>query len=916
MDKRFPCHYCHRSFNSNREKKQHISNAHQTLDDFLFRQTESAFKNSVVKFSTNFGPGVMPVMEQLEPTLKKEVVKLISHQVNLKKTLKYYMIVHCKFIQNDELGNVMDEIIIPLTARNKGIIPGQLGTLGRSVSAMFADLGKRSVDFVASGSNWVLEEVTQLDVNLSKTKLVGGCGFSDLSHWLSKANMKHIVDASSGNHDCFFASVAYGLVKKDLKGDESWEQVKTIVGQYVKNILKTKRVPMPTQVKHVRKFEKIFKHLDFGVNVFIVTADEGLQPMHLTIHPKSAQIINLLMVPAKDTEDNDKEADVRGTMFHYVYMSNPEKLMGNFSPNKKSWNPQFSCTNCSLRFSSAKAMTRHYELCSVNETQRVKVPWRGSKIGFQSPQKTVLSNIVGFVDFEASLRPFTREQNGLKFNCEACKTGEDEELCSHRTKIISEHIPTTYSMVFTDLEGEILFERTESSETDLMAKFYTTLEEAEELLAPLLNAVPNIDQVDMSQHEHEHDSATVCYICGEEFGNVWGKTTKVRDHDHSSGEYLGPAHNLCNLSRRRDSNITIFVHNLMNYDAQFLLKHIEHYEGSAMIKALPYNTEKFRTLTVGKFVFTDSCQLLPASLDELVQDLVKSDHNFPLVDKLFPDLGPGEKDLLLRKGIYPYEFAESLEKLKNATTIPAREDFYNQLQIRHVKEEDYQHALKVFEVFKCDNMLDYTNLYCMLDTILLGEVMSVFRSMIHQEFKLDCTKYISTPQLAYDCMLRTLEEDVELMTDADMILMMEQNIRGGVSFINERSVGVAKDYAEPTEACPDPEDKVQDHILYIDANNLYGFAQLAPLPRSRFRWLKEDKFSKLVKLLPSMTEDQETGFILEVDLEYPPNLHAAHDSLPLAPEKVTIFRDDVSPFSQGKSCLLFVKGLQTFALFN
>jgi len=94
------------------------------------------------------------------------------------------------------------------------------------------------------------------------------------------------------------------------------------------------------------------------------------------------------------------------------------------------------------------------------------------------------------------------------------------------------------------------------------------------------------------------------------------------------------------------------------------------------------------------------------------------------------------------------------------------------------------------------------------------------REMVFSEWNLDCTKYISAPQLAYDCMLLSLDEPIDLMTDSEMIMLCEQNIRGGVSFVNERHVRI-KNYLQGN----DVENKVQDQLLYIDANNLYSVAK-------------------------------------------------------------------------------------------
>ena len=163
--------------------------------------------------------------------------------------------------------------------------------------------------------------------------------------------------------------------------------------------------------------------------------------------------------------------------------------------------------------------------------------------------------------------------------------------------------------------------------------------------------------------------------------------------------------------------------------------------------------------------------------------------------------------MLLRKGVYPYEWAESIKKLKETHSFPCRDAFFSSLTQDTISPADYEHGLGMFNYFGCRNMLDYCELYCLLDTVLLLEVISSFREVIKNEFDLDSSHYISVPQLAFDCMLSTIDEPFQPMSDPEMILMCEQNIWGGVSFVNERHVNLSNYDRED-------EDKVQDHLLY------------------------------------------------------------------------------------------------------
>ena len=193
-------------------------------------------------------------------------------------------------------------------------------------------------------------------------------------------------------------------------------------------------------------------------------------------------------------------------------------------------------------------------------------------------------------------------------------------------------------------------------------------------------------------------------------------------------------------------------------------------------------------------------------------------------------------------------------------------------------------------------MLDYCHLYCRLDTILLAEVMIAFRKQMYNHFELDCTAYISFPQLAFDCCLKTLTSPIQLMHDPDMILMMEQNIRGGVSFINERHVRTPN-YTK-TKENENIDSKIQNHLLYIDANNLYSVGQSSPMPFGSYAWCTDEEIDHISKHIHEIPIDYPQGFILEADLVCPPEKHSDFASLPPLPYHKTITFNDLSPHSQ------------------
>jgi len=219
------------------------------------------------------------------------------------------------------------------------------------------------------------------------------------------------------------------------------------------------------------------------------------------------------------------------------------------------------------------------------------------------------------------------------------------------------------------------------------------------------------------------------------------------------------------------------------------MQYLGEIEGLKKLTALPYNTEKFRTLEINSYHLKDSLSFLNASLNELMSNLLRDQsHTFPIIAQLglYSQEEHEKKRLILRKGIYPYEYVTSITKLKKTRKIPDKKDFYSSLTNSSVSDEDYEHSKRVFQAFECKDLLDYTELYCAVDVGILAEVVTQFRKLVQFNFSLDICHYISTPQLSFDAMLRFTKVEIELLSDIDQILFIEQNIRGGVSYINQR----------------------------------------------------------------------------------------------------------------------------------
>ncbi|XP_068689838.1 uncharacterized protein [Montipora foliosa] len=273
---------------------------------------------------------------------------------------------------------------------------------------------------------------------------------------------------------------------------------------------------------------------------------------------------------------------------------------------------------------------------------------------------------------------------------------------------------------------------------------------------------------------------------------------------------------------------------------------------------------------------------MSSSLDKLVSNLPKEALIYPSQKFKGDKLG-----LMSQKGVYPYDFMDSFDKFNEK--LPPKEEFYSILNDEHISDDQYKHAQNVWNTFNLKNMGEYHDLYLKSDILLLADVFENFRKTCLQYYKLDPCHYFTSPGLSWDAMLKMTDIKLELMTDIDMFQFIEKGMRGGTSYIANRYGKANNRYMKTYD-----EKAPSKYIMYLDANNLYGWAMSQYLPTGGFKWLAKNQIDKID--LAQYKENSKKGLILEVDLAYPKELHDLHNDYPLAPEKVKVTENMLSEY--------------------
>jgi hypothetical protein len=356
---------------------------------------------------------------------------------------------------------------------------------------------------------------------------------------------------------------------------------------------------------------------------------------------------------------------------------------------------------------------------------------------------------------------------------------------------------------------------------------------------------------------------------------------KVRHHNHFTGEFICAACNNCNLKIRKRPFVPVFFHNMSKYDAHLFISELNFDDKE--IGIIPHNTETYISISkrIGKFElrFLDSLRFLQSSLENICEGLVLND--FVHMKRHFPNY-----EMLCRKGIFPYEYVDCVEKL-DELQLPPQEAFFSSLTESGVSDSDYKYAQSIWETFKINTLGEYSDLYLKTDVLLLADAFENFRKVSMEHYNLDPSAFYTSPGFSWEAALKMTGVQLELISDVDILLFFENGIRGGICQSIHRYATANNKFIDGyTSNCG----TADSYITYFDAVNLYGFGMCQKLPTGNFEWLDEENISKLENDLRenncniNFGQSYSKSCILEVDLEYPQHLHDLHSSFPFCPQ--------------------------------
>ena len=863
----FVCNECKEAF-TNRisylahqqaHNNQNISLHSNDYGTVKLHQQSLAGRCGIYKMDTNMSEHDPQIfLNQMESLLKSTIYDDMDENLNWKGSVYLYVVMskmHKEHLHKQEFC---------LTTKLEPI-----NDFETWYSHMILKLENSIENFLCHGSNWSLDEIKYGEFRFLQFKSLSGSGTFPIDSTLSNKNA--VINLDVDDNQCFRYAILCSLHAKEIQRNRHRASK---YQQYLHEI-NMKDIDEPVEISNISKFES--QNPDIKVNVHYWNECRLRRVLYNSSDTCNRRyIVNLLFIHNASYTRN-----------HYLPILHFNRLMNHDGQKSK------YCERCYRKFDKRyiHKYEKHLKFCLQNKLQTEEMP-KGEKCkrrfmrhaSMLSPAFVMYSDMECFIDKKtnqhkpACVSALIIRNETLKIECVPVELRHllpPEEIQT----FVGVNCVSDYLNFINDVASNIY-------DLDITTKLFR-------------------QKLKLNTHEEEEFNKSLqCYLCKKQFNE---REEKNKEHDHFSGKYRGASCTRCNMSLRLQRRfLPIFFHNLRGYDMHFLCKHGFGKFEDWKFDVIAQSREKFMRVVVKKTVdasketgkeitfnihFLDTFNFLPAKLSLLAESLPTLKHTLKMKSKY----SKVTDDILSGKGIYPYTYFDSLERF-NETCLPSKSAFYNDLEGSNISDDEYENAKRAWIHFDCKTFKDYTIAYLHMDVYLLTDVFEYFRKQCLKEDGLDPVHYVSMPALSMESAFKMSNEEIELLSDPSMHELFERGIRGGMAFTNKHCLSANNHYMTTYD-----KNAPCIWLLYIDENNLYGNCLRQSLPYRKFQWCKNLTIDEIKQWKSS----DNVGYILEVDLSYPKEIHDHTQELPLAPEHKRISKNDMTEYMKHKWCEMY-----------
>ena len=556
----------------------------------------------------NYLPSDKTALDQALNFLHPRLAKLLRSRQCMYKLFKVGFVLNVEFVKIEKDAIISESITCPFRSSQTTI--SKFDPIEYMVVEALSEIESNVEEFLKRGSGWSINDILFFDVEVAQCKLLAGScglhsaeykyraglsfkadGFATSATAATTATAANIpvnggekkgekVNGENLNEECFYLAIARPFV-----GPRGQEDPRLLYDFIASSLCKNVRTPV--SLEDIQVFEEAHSHLNLSINVVYKDEDQEVYPVRVSKNINATNTIVLLLGFLSGDPSN---------RMHYAYLPEPEKALAlrrkddaEGGANTRQTYQTRLCFNCFNYVHRDSAYEEHVGWCHQKTGQRVQMPSKGETLSFENEEKKHKIGYTIFFDIETlqckpkggscscteemrieaekSLVMSEREleDEAILYSLEAnYRRPPPIKMCKHKTHILSEHQPFALAYIMVDRTGQIV-EQDRFVGENCASLFLEELFRIEKKYEPIFKK--GVPMKASPRVEEERRNAVYCHICTGILGD-----DRVADHDHISGDFIGMAHDLCNLHRREPQKIVVFAHNFSGYDSHIIVR--------------------------------------------------------------------------------------------------------------------------------------------------------------------------------------------------------------------------------------------------------------------------------------------------------------------------------------------------------